>query len=366
MKRIWQCSALSFLALAGSLNAVADPQFTGGITGIYQYTDEDQVDDEFTLSGDLVITLDAGGGQWLIYIEGSTQPDNDGISSVYPTANADAGSVLNRDGDGGVQISEFHYTFSTSSAHTFTFGLIDLSAWLDQSAIAADENTQFINGSLTQNATIEFPDYTIGGAYRRPGTDSKPEYTVVVAGSDGIADVPDRSYQNLLNLTSDERGVFVGASAVWNREQWTYGVGGWWRSDDHQVLGTVGEPMETIYGGFLNLDWSHEGHSVMTRIGSAKERVAIANRFLSIAYQRELPTGVLGIGISRTAVASTFRQRDLDDLTGAELYFRWNLGDGRGELTPSLQYVENPGFDGSGLATPSSATIATLRFHWAF
>ncbi len=200
----------------------------------------------------------------------------------------------------------------------------------------------------------------------RPGREIAPEITLVVAGSDGIADIPDRSHHNLLNLTSDERGVFLGANAGWARNDWTYGIGAWRRSDDHQVLGANDQPMERHYGGFVNLDWSNNAHAVTARFGSAKERVSIANRFASIAYQRELEVGVVGVRVSRTAVASTFRQRELDDLTGAEMYFQWPLGDGSGAITPSLQYVENPGFDGSGQATPSSALVASVRFHWAF
>ena len=189
----------------------------GGVTAVYQTADDDQVDSELTASADLFITVPRKTGEWLIYIEASSSPDADGVSALYPTANGDAGSVLNKDDDGGVQISELNYTFRIKDDRTLMIGLINPSAWLDRSTIANDENKQYLNGSFKNNATIEFPDYTLGGVFRWSGSESLPEVSLVIASSDGKADVPDRSYQDLLKLTSDERGAFLGIVAAWLR-----------------------------------------------------------------------------------------------------------------------------------------------------
>ena len=128
------------------------------------------------------------------------------------------GARTGRDGDGGVQLSEFNYTYRADSGSGVTAGLIDPSAWLDRSRITNDENTHFLNGNFVNNATIDFPDYTLGGVFRTPQSASRPEVTLLIASSAGIADLPDRSYQDLLNLTADERGAFLGPGAGWQQE----------------------------------------------------------------------------------------------------------------------------------------------------
>ncbi|MDA1074202.1 MAG: hypothetical protein O3A63_05485 [Proteobacteria bacterium] len=143
--------------------------------------------------------------------------------------------MLTSSGDGGLQISEISYTFFLQADRSLMIGLIDPSAWLDRGRIANDENKHFLNGSFVQNATIEYPDYTVGGVFRAPGNSSRPEITVVVSGSDGITDVPDRSYQDLLDLNSEGRGLFLGAGASWLFDHWSFRAGGWFRNDDHPV-----------------------------------------------------------------------------------------------------------------------------------
>ena len=187
---------LPFTALslcAQEIDADNKIAWAGGVTAVYQLADDDRVDPELTASADLFITIPRTAGEWLVYIEASTSPAKNDVSSVYPTANADAGSVLNEDGDGGIQISELNYTFRLNEDRSLMVGLINPSAWLDRSRIANDENQHYLNGSFKNNATIDFPDYTFGGVFRWPGSKSRPEIALVISSSDGKADVPDRS-----------------------------------------------------------------------------------------------------------------------------------------------------------------------------
>ena len=158
----------------------------GGITAIYQHADDSRAEAEVTASADLFATLAMGSGEWLMYIEASTSPGSDSVSAFYPTVNGDARSVLTRHGDGGIQISEFNYTFRSANDRSLMVGLIDPSGWLDRGRIANDENQHFLNGSFVNNATIEFPDYALGAVYRTPGRGHRPEVTIVVSGSDGM------------------------------------------------------------------------------------------------------------------------------------------------------------------------------------
>ena len=244
-------------------------------------------------------------------------------------------------------------------------GLIDPSAWLDRSRIANDENLHFLNGSFVNNATIEFPDYTLGGVFRWLANDTRPEFTVVVASSDGIADLPDRSYQELLSLTANERAAFLGAGASWLRDQTSIRLGAWLRTGDHAVPGSPGE-FEMNYGLYSVLGWQDGPNAVNFRVGIANENVSVATRFAAIAYEKKTSIGLFGIGMSRTALTDRFRLANLENVTDAEIFRRIPIGDSDGQLTPSIQHVENPGFDVSGAVQSSSAVVASLRFHWSF
>ena len=345
--------------------ANAEISWEGGVTTTYQYADDDRVDPEFTASADLFATIPRSRGEWFFYIEGSTSPDRNGVSSLYPTANADAGSVLNRDGDGGLQISEANYTFFLDKQSTLMFGLIDPSAWLDRSRITNDENTHFLNGSFVNNATIEFPDYTLGGVLRWEQSANRPEMTFVIASSDGIADLPDRSYQDLLNLTANERAAFVGFGAGWLREATTFRLGAWLRTGDHAVFGAPGESDQN-YGAYGVFGWQSGSNAINFRMGFANQDVSVATFFSALAYQRESRFGLFGLGLARTGLSNSFRQADLVNVTAAEMFFRVPLGGDHGHITPSIQLVENPGFDTSGSTNPSSAIVFGLRFHWSY
>lgn len=342
-----------------------DVSWEGGITAVYQYPDDDRVDDELTGSADLFVTIPQAGGEWLIYVEASTVPEAGTVSAIYPTANADAGSVINSDGDGGVQISELNYTFRLKGRRTLMVGLIDASAWLDRSRAANDENQRFINGSFVNNATIEFPDYTLGGVVRWLADENRPEMTLVVASSDGLADLPDRSYQDLLDIGDDERGAFLAAGASWLRENYTARLGAWVRTDDHANLR---DPDKTAmnYGVYSVLGWQASGHVLNARVGVANDSVSVASGFVALAYQRQTAWGLFGAGIARSWLSEEFRQADLADTTDVEVFFRIPVVGRKAHLTPSIQYLENPGFDASGARASTDAIVASVRLRWDF
>lgn len=355
--------AICLLTTCGS--DASEIAWEGGITSVFQDADDNRVDPELTASADLFITLPRSNGEWLLYIEASTSPDDDGVSAIYPTANADAGSVLDRDGNSHMQVSEFHYTFHLTDDRRLMVGLVNPSAWLDRSRITNDENTHFLNGNFKNNATIEFPDYTLGAVMRWLGSGPRPEVSLVVASSRGISDLPDRSYQELLDISSDNRGTFVGADAKWLRGRATIRLGAWVRTEDHPVAGSPNES-EKNYGLYGVLGWQVAENALNFRLGMANEDVSVATHFAAIAYERSTRIGLFGLGISKTRIASSFRQADLDDAAAAEAFFRIPIGDSNGQITPSVQYVENPGFDTSGATTSSSAIVAGVRFHWSF
>ncbi len=360
----------ALLALVGGIvvppgASASDVKWEGGITTVYQHSDDSRAETEVTASADLFATLTMGRGEWFAYIEASTTPRSGGVSALYPTVNGDAGSVLTKGGNGGVQLSEFNYTFRYDSDHLLTLGLIDPSAWLDRGRIANDETSQFLNGSFVNNATIEFPDYTLGAIYSAPGTGTRPAVTLVVAGSDGIADLPDGSYQDLLDFNEDGRGAFVGAGANWLFDRSSWRVGAWVRTDDHTVAGSDTD-IEQNYGAYAVYGWQSGGNALNVRAGLANSDVSVARGFFALAYQRKYKLGQFGIGTAYTGISSGFRSGGPDSAIDSEVYFRVPVFDGAGHVTPSIQYVEVPGFDADQAVPGATAIVAGVRFHYSF
>lgn len=252
----------------------------------------------------------------------------------------------------------------TPDGRSLSVGLIDPSAWLDRSRITNDENTHFLSGNFVNNATIEFPDYTLGIVGRNPQSGIQPELILILASSAGLADLPDRSHQDLLDLNADGRGAFLAVGAGWRRKQLSMQLGGWLRTDRHETLG--GDHSESNYGIYAVFGWQRAGNAMNARIGLANRDVSVANRFLAIAYERDFSRALFGIGVARTGVADTFAQQELSDVTHAEVYVRFPLANGRGHISPSIQHGENPGFSRDAPAAKSSAFIAGLRLHWSF
>ncbi len=356
---------LIVIALVAGIADADDVQWEGGVTTVYQWADDKQSEAELTASADLFARLSRSRGEWLLYVEASSSARSDGVSAFYPTVNGDARSVLTSDGDGGLQISELNYTFFMQEDRTLMLGLIDPSAWLDRSRITNDENQQFLNGSFVNNATIAFPDYTLGGIFRLQGKGRRPELTLVLAGSDGITDLPDRSYQELLDLTSDGRGVFLGAGSGWSFEHSSWRIGAWIRTDDHLVAGSDTDT-EANYGIYGVYGWLAGDNAINVRAGLANSNVSVSDRFVSLAYQRKTRYGMLGLGVAHTGISDEFQVTGRDRGLDAEIYFRIPVFDGNGHITPSLQYVEVPDIDASESVTSSTATVIGARLHWFF
>lgn len=360
----------SLLALIGAVclcpdTSASEVKWQGGITAVFQHADDKRAKAEVTASADLFATLAMGGGEWLAYIEASTTPRSEGVSAYYPTVNGDARSVLTNDGEGSVQLSEFNYTFNFDSDHALMLGLIDPSAWLDRGRIANDENKHFLNGSFVNNPTIEFPDYTLGTVYRTPGHGHRPEITIVVSGSDGIADLPDRSYQDLLDFNDEGRGIFVGSGARWTFGRSSWRLGAWVRSDDHAVAGSDTREDDN-YGVYGVFGWQSGPHAVNVRTGFANSDVSVASNFFALAYQRNYRFGLLGVGAAHTGISSGFRDDGRDSAFDSEVYLRIPILDGAGHVAPSIQYVEVPGFDATATVPGSTALIAGVRLHYFF
>lgn len=337
--------------LAGELTSEA------GVLATWQSASDDRVHDELQGSADLVVAMPVGNGVLAAHVEASTTPVTDGVSSLIGEANGDAGSALDADGKGRVQLSEFHYTLP-AGAGELSLGLIDTAGPLDNSDVANDANSQFLAAGLGNNATIAFPDYTLGAFYRLPLGDNGSGVTLLVAGSQGLGDSADAGYGALFDLGESGRGAFVAAEwqqvLGWGAAR----LGAWTSTADHDsVDGSAGGLAN--YGLYLSADTRLGDVALNVRLGAAREDVSEAARFASVAAELPLADRLsLGAGVAWTGVSAD--KAGGEDSVQSELYLRWepvaNL-----QLSPSVQYIRNPGFDGSGSSVDADSWVMGLR-----
>lgn len=341
----------------------AGPTFEGGITATAQTASDGQVGGEAQASLDLVGQLPMGPGSLTLHVEGSTTLGDDGIAALIGEANGDAGSALDADDRGRLQVSEFFYSLPLAGA-TLNLGLLDASAGLDTNAVANDENGQFLAGPLVNNPTIGFPDYTLGLAL-----DAEPEeagfgYHLFLGGSHGLGDNPERDYNELFSLRTEGKGLFTAAEGVWKGGGLTGRLGVWLNSGDHERLDGSGDVGHN-YGFYGALDGSLGEGAWNLRAGWADPEVSAAAWSLGAALEYPVAgLAVTGIGLVHTAVSDEAGEGHDDNLV-AEWYLRFDLGE-HVQLTPLVQYVQNPGFDGTGDTLDEDQWLAGLRLHIAF
>lgn len=358
--------ALSVLALVPLLS-LADGgglRVTGGLTSIYQQELDSDADD-FSVSGDLLLTLPKENGHWTLYLEGASGTDAGSIFNTYPEINGDAGSVLDRDGGGHIQVSELYYQFDLNDQSLLIVGQIDASAHVDRSRISNDENTQFMGTSFINNPTIEFPDYTLGALYRRLSNQRAPELTFAITASDGIADNPTRSYRELIDISGAGKGLFATAAARWFLADAEIGAGVWLRTDNHPRLDDETR-QDQNYGAFFVYGVAIGEQSFNVRAGVANSTVSPVARFAGIAYELRQDYGTFGLGLARIVPSSRAQTPSRDDTTHFEAWYRLPMIANLLHVTADVQFVRNPGFDGSGMTAEASALVAGLRLDYAF
>ena len=217
---------LALIVLCTARVAGSEWNFSGGVTSTYQVTSDNRVDPEVVASADFVLQRMFKRGDLRLYIEANSTPRAQGVSALLPEVNTDAGSALNRQGDGRIQVSELAYHHMFGNQHEFTLGLVDVSGYFDRSRIASDENTQFLAASFVQNPAIDLPDYTLGAVYEHT-TGRDLILRIGLTSSNGLADNPNLSYAQLLDVDENDKGVFAITSAAFNKLNWQMRAGTW-------------------------------------------------------------------------------------------------------------------------------------------
>lgn len=355
--------AMAGFVTAGMGAAQAEDGFSyeGSLTGTYLAASDDRARPEAALSSDLFGAYTFGDFAIVGHLEGSTTPRANGVSSLVPTTNADSGSALNRDAHGRVQLSELYLQFGNDDV-TAAAGLIDATAWLDASAVANDEHGQFLNATLVNNPSIEFPDYTLGGVVALAGHDALPGVTAFVGSSHGLADNPDADYDDLFGVGDEGKGVFAALELQWDveglGENGAVRLGAWTNTADHGRLdGSAGT--KNNYGVYGVIDGSVDELGWSIRGGVADKSVSPVAWFIGGAIEHPLGPVTLGLGLTHTA-ASDDLGAGFDDETDAELYARYDVIEHL-HVTPLVQWTNNPGFDDTGTAVDESVVIFGVR-----
>lgn len=338
-------------------------EFTGGITGILLSANDDRIGTDQTASADFNIVRNTRRGSWLVYIEANTTLDENAASTVIVESNADAGTALDPDRDGRVQISELNYRLDRTGER-LTIGLIDPSSYLDRSRITNDENVQFLGVSFVNNPTIEFPDYTLGAAYERAARNRVPQINAVVTSSNGIADNPNLSYSQLIQVVEDNKGVFGALGVGWVNDAGLVRLGVWFNTRDHQEIGGT-DTDASNYGLYTVLGRSFGNHGVSLRLGLANDDVTAGSKFAALAYRVRWRDHALGIGAARTYLSHKETDPTLDDSTQVELFGRFALTPAA-HVTLSVQRIKHSDFHALPADPRSAVTLAGARFHYSF
>jgi hypothetical protein len=328
-----------------------------GVTITYLSSDDNRADAEAVLSADLVITQPMGAGYWTVYLEGSTQLSDDGVNSLIAEANGDAGSALDGDGHGRVQLSELHYSWPLANGN-MTLGMLDTSAFLDGSDVANDETVQFLGAFLVNNPTIEFPDYTLGLAWTREAHNNWPGISLVLASSHGLADNPSADYHDLFNVGDDHKGLFAAGELQWPLQALIVRTGLWLSTADHSELSGTDTDANNA-GIYASIDGPVAAGYWNIRLGWSDEDVSAGDAFAAAALEYPLLGLTTGVGIAWLQ-ASDELGPGTDDTVQAEIYGRYDFNE-HANISGHIQHVSNTGFDRTGAVIDDDVLVYGVR-----
>jgi hypothetical protein len=353
---------LALASAAGGANAAVE--FGGGVTVVGLSPSDERIGTDRTLSVDLNLLRATDRGQLLVYVEGNSSLNERRASSVLVESNADAGTALDPDRHGRVQLSELNYRLNRAGGRQLTFGLLDASGYLDRTRITNDENVQFLGASFVNNPTIEFPDYTLGVVYQAPAAARRPQINAVLTSSNGLADNPNLSYSQLIQITEDDKGAFAAVGLGWPGETRLFRVGAWINTSEHDDVNGLADQVSN-YGMYGVFGQSWDQHAMNLRVGLANEEVTIGARFVSLAYRYRLGEHAIGAGVAHTFLSREVSDAQLDDSDHVELFGRWAVTPAM-HVTVSAQKLRHSGLHAAPGDSRRSVGAIGVRLHYSF
>ncbi|MEN8127404.1 MAG: carbohydrate porin [Planctomycetota bacterium] len=285
-------------------------------------------------------------------------------------------------------IIEFWYQQSFfSDTLQFRIGKLDMTGGFecrgcpvsfDGNMYANDEGAQFLNSALVNNPTIPFPDYGLGAVvYWHPAED----WYVSAGAADAQADKRETGFNTTFHdedyfVYMVETGVTPQLDSDKGTLQGAYRLGVWYDPQPKAHSDAVKEYRDDT-GVYLSFDQKltnesdspddTQGLGGFFRYGYASGRTNDISCFYSFGLQYQglfegRDDDVLGLGYAHGTFSDRADSTYTDDYESVtELYYstpvtQWMI------LSPSLQYVTNPGGDSS----TSDAVVLGLRAQIAF
>ena len=397
---IWQRETLTnrFFGLGESL-ADREIEVGLGVTSIYQQNVRGGIGThrragrfagsyDLELSADLERLLGIQGGSLYMLTEGKWSKSG-GIDAPS------VGSVFGVNGDGAarrsIDVTELWYeqTFA-EEALRLRIGKMDLTGGFehhgcpvafDCSSYANDETTQFLNGALINNATIPFPDYGLGVVVHYSPTRFLYASAAI---ADAQADVRETGFNTTFRNEDYffyifETGVTPQFGPKNGPLQGAYRIGLWYdpQPKANTDYADAGKSYRDDVGFYLSCDQmlakenaDHEdsqGLGVFFRYGCANSKKNDIANFWSVGLQyqgliEEHDDDVLGVGFAQGIFsdrASTTYTGDYESVV--EVYYSAQVTPWL-SISPSIQYVANPG----GGGTASNAVVLGMRAQMSF
>ncbi len=394
---IWESETLtnSFFGFGESLTDSG--METGlGVTSIYQQNVRGGISThrragrnsgsyDLELSVDLQKLLGIEGASLFVHTEGlwSKSGGIDGVSvgSAFGV-NADAGPRRSAD------VTELWYEQSILDGMillrvgkmdlTGGFGCSGCPVAFDSSAFANDETRQFLNGALVNNPTIPFPDYALGAA----GYYNPVEWWYVSA---SVVDAQNDARETGLRTTfhGEDYFFYVFETGVIPQLDCANGSlqgacrAGLWNDPQPKAHSDATDNYRDDVGFYLSCDQmltkenivlqDNQGLGTFFRYGYANSKKNDVAIFWSLGFQYEgLMEGrdedVLGVGFAQGIFSDRASMTYTEDHENAlELYYSAQVAPWV-SISPSIQYVANPGGD----KTVGDAVVLGLRAQMMF
>jgi len=337
---------------------------------------------DLELSADLEKLLRIQGARLYMLTEGSfSEGINEPSVGSFFGVNEDAAA------DRSMDITELWYEQSWfEQALRIRLGKIDLTGGFehhgcpvafDCSAYANDETTQFLNSALKNNPAIPFPDNGLGAAVYYSPVDL---WYISAAAADAQADARETGFRTTFHdedyfFYIFETGITPALNSANGPLQGAYRAGVWYDPQPKEKF-SDGITQRDDTGFYLNFDQivyrennnaeDTQGLAVFGRYGWADSKVNELAGFWSagIQYQGLIPDrddDVLAVGFAQGIFSNDATGFTDDYESVLELYYRAQIT-GWVEISPSIQYVANPGGDGSAGDAVVVGIRALMRF----
>jgi len=248
-------------------------------------------------------------GAFTLLLEAEAGPP-DPAASPSRTA-ADAGPFAVSSGE--ARLVAFHYTFSHASGD-WSLGYVEARNYVDFSAVANDDKTQFAKAAFVNNPTLALPGSRLGLSWQRTAR----------SGASG---------HNALLAQDDDAGAFLTAEAWWEVSGQVARLGAWQGRHGDGCEGahsaTRGRGLYAgLDGRLAGLQWN-----VRAGLGQLGEGTTA---FLGGALEAPLRNGRLGMALGREKAMT---HGGTESARHAELYYRLALPGGLW-LLPGVQFTD--------------------------